>query len=153
VFGLPIEALKYRRQIRDDVPEGDEFRVQLGLTTRAVPDEPIELALAASTLDYQAHRPSRTLRGVRDLGRKQKDLALTNRQVGKLPFIGYFQNDIAFDLIEKFFTFVDVVVGARIGTADDSDHELAVLPDLLVPDRGLEEVPMLVDPFPEIERL
>src|SRR5262249_26073245 len=123
------------------------------LTMRAIPNKTIELALAALTLDDQAHRSGGTLRRMRDPGRKKKDLALANRQIGKTPFVSDFKNDIAFDLIVKLFAFVHVVVGASIGTTDDRDHELTILPDLLVPDRGSEKVPMLVDPFPEIQRL
>ena len=44
-----------------------------------------------------------------------------------------------------------MIVGALVGTADDGDHHVRILPDLLVADRRLEQMLVLVDPFGETE--
>jgi hypothetical protein len=45
-----------------------------------------------------------------------------------------------------------VEIGALVRGADHGDDEVGVLPDLLVADRRLEQVRVLVDPAPEVER-
>ena len=50
---------------------------------------------------------------------------------------------------------IDVVVevGALVGAADHGDHQVGVLPDLLVADRRFRQMLVFVDPFREAESL
>ena len=46
-----------------------------------------------------------------------------------------FRTSVAFELVEELLHGVVVEVGALVRPADDGDHEVCVLPDLLVADR------------------
>ena len=59
---------------------------------------------------------------------------------------------VAPHLVEELLVGIVVVVGAPVRPADHRDDEIAVLPDLLVAHRRLEQVRMLLDPFPEMRR-
>ena len=62
--------------------------------------------------------------------------------------------DVTFDLIEKLFRGVDVVVLACVGTTDDHDDRLPfVAPDHLVADGRLQFCAVLFDPLRQIDRL
>src|SRR5215831_20617239 len=88
-----------------------------------------------------------------DSPRQEEDLAGTNRDVHDVPTLDRFQDHLAFELVEELGSLVDVVVLAAVRPADDHDDEIGVLEDLLVADRGLQQMPVLVDPPLEIEGL
>ena len=72
--------------------------------------------------------------------------------VVRLAALDHLDDDVALDLEEELLAVLDVVVLPRVGPADDHHLELGVLPDHLVADRRLQEVPVLVDPALQIER-
>src|SRR5262245_54551481 len=88
---------------------------------------------------------------MRDVRRKQQDLAFANRHIDVLTVLHSLQQHVAFELIEELFARIDVKVLPRIGTADHHDDELAVAEYLLVADRRLQQVTIFVDPAAEIE--
>ncbi len=63
------------------------------------------------------------------------------------------EKGVAFHLVEEFLVGIVVIVGPVVGAADDGNDEIRVLPDLRVADRRLEQMPVLLDPFLEIERV
>src|SRR5438067_59784 len=154
VRGIAPVVLEDRRKLLDDVGEMERLAVQLAAAAVADPEEGVLLLRQAAALDDQAHRVRGTLRGMRRVRRQQEDLALADADVDALAPLQGAQHDVARHLVEELLPFVDVVVGARVGPAHHGDHEVAVaFPDLGVADRRLEQVAVLVDPFPEVERL
>ena len=78
---------------------------------------------------------------MRDVARQQEQLALVDVDVAELAGGGLdgFEQHAAGVLVEEFGRRVDVVVGARVGAADDHDCEGRVA-DQVVVDGGFEEV-------------
>ena len=70
-----------------------------------------------------------------------------------LPSPMIFKNHVALKLVEELLAFVVVVILAVIRTTHHHDDELRVLEDQFVADRRFEQRAVLVDPFPEVERL
>jgi hypothetical protein len=87
---------------------------------------------------------------VRRVRREQKDIALVQRHLDRLSVLQDLENDVAFELVEKLFAAVHVVIRAAVGTADDHDDELTVLPHALISYRRLQKVPVFVNPLLEI---
>ena len=58
---------------------------------------------------------------------------------------------VAAELPEELLVRVVVEIGALVWPAHHRDDEVGVLPDLLVADRGLEEMGVLLDPALEVE--
>ena len=88
---------------------------------------------------------------MRNVARKQQNLALADRQIDAAAILDGAQEHVALELVEELCARVVVIVLAGIRTADDHDDELGVLEHLLVPDRRLQQVSVLVDPALEIE--
>ena len=108
----------------------------------------VGLAGRAGALDHQADRARhRPLRRVADVGRAggtpRPRGSATSRGRAVLPDA---QDHVARELVEELLARVVVEVGALVGSADDGDDEVAVVPDLGVADRRLELVAVLVDP-------
>src|SRR5690606_35862313 len=99
------------------------------------------------------HRPRRPLRRVRHVRRQQEDLALADRDRPVLAVLDHLELYVALELVEELLALVEVVVLPRVRTADHHDDEVlvAVLEDLRVADRRLEEAPVLVDPPHEVD--
>ncbi len=87
------------------------------------------------------------------MGRQQQDFAGADRHAADGAILVHHQHHVALELIEKFLHRVVVEVGALVGTADDGDHHIGVLPDLNVTDRRLEQMAVFIDPGAKIERL
>ena len=84
--------------------------------------------------------------------RQQKHVAFTQIDALALAVDPQIQIRVAAQLIEELLERIVVIVGAVIRTADDGDDEIAVLPDLLIADRRLQQMRVLVDPALKIER-
>ena len=78
--------------------------------------------------------------------RQQEDVALAHRHVVEIVAVLQLQHHVAAQLVEKLLHGIIVIIGAAVGPADDGDHEIGVLPDLLVADGRLEQMLVLVDP-------
>src|SRR5262245_5645940 len=88
-----------------------------------------------------------------NIGRQQKDVALANGL--SLPLAGMvdvLQHYVSFQLLEQLITGVNVEVSTSIGTTNDHDNELGVLPDHLGPYRRLQQITVLIDPTFETQR-
>ena len=107
-----MEALDYRRQLRDDVGDFEIFGVQRILAMIAIPQESVLLAGPALTLDHQAHRVRITLRRMRHVRRQQQNLAFADRNVDTGAVLNRVQQHVAFELVEEFFAGVVVIVAA-----------------------------------------
>src|SRR3954469_2498811 len=146
--------LEDRRELLHDVGEVERLPVQLAPAPVADPEEGILLLREPPPLDHEPDGVCRPLRGVRRVRRQEEDLAFADGNVDAPALLQRPQHDVAFHLVEELLAFVDVVVGARVRAADDGHHEVAVaFPDLRVADGRLEQVPVLVDPAAEVERL
>ena len=62
------------------------------------------------------------------------------------------QDHLALELVEPLRTVLEVVIGARVRAADDH-HDVVVVDDALVADRRLQQVPVLVDPRLQVDRV
>src|SRR5579884_1976100 len=146
-----VEALEHCGEIGLDVPQHEEFLVQLVVAAFAEPQQTVLLVRQALALDDQADRAGHALRRVRHARRQIEDLAGADRHVARAAVLLDPEHHLAFELVEEFRTLVPVVVAALVRAADHHDDEVAV-DDALVADRRLEQVPVLVDPFAEIDR-
>jgi len=77
---------------------------------------------------------------------------VADRDIDRFAVFLDLDGNVAFELVKKLFALVPVIVLARIRPADDHYDKIVVRINALVPDRRLEQMPMLVDPFFEIER-
>ena len=94
----------------------------------AVPPQCIDTVFRSLLLNDDSQRIRKSYRVVRYVCRQQKHLSLTNRHISKRrgvrrrvgsPRIDGLQQHAAFVLVEPFRRAVDVVVCARIGSADN----------------------------------
>jgi hypothetical protein len=123
-----------------------------GRALRAVPLEAVDRALRPRALDHEAQAPGlRALRRVPHGRRQQEDVAFRQVDARVLPAVQQEQVRVAPELPEELLVRIVVEVGALVRPADHRDDEVGVLPDLLVADRGLEEVGVLLDPALEVE--
>jgi hypothetical protein len=99
--------------------------------------------------------PASALRRVAQVRRQEKDRAFLEIDPSGLAVLHDVEEGVALHLVEEFLVGIVVEIGAAVGTADDGDDEIAHLrfgrPDLRVADRGLEQMPVLLDPFGEVE--
>jgi len=81
------------------------------------------------------------------MGRKQEDFALSDGLALPLAFtVDVLQHHVAFQLVEKLVSRVNVEVSASIWATDDHDHELGVFPNDLGPHRRSQQVTVIIDP-------
>src|SRR5690348_2051591 len=79
-----------------------------------------------------------------------ENLAGADRQVAALAVVLNAQHHFTLELIKELWTFVPVVIGARVGATDDHDDEIAI-DDALVAHRRLQQMPVFVDPALQVE--
>lgn len=121
----------------------------------AKPEEFIYFSGAAVPFEYQTYGACWPLRRMRDTWREQEHLAFADvYDFGLALLVDDFDLDIAFELIKQLFAFFPMVVFAAIGATDDHDDEVRIFDiDLLIGDRGLEQMAVLFDPPAQIEWL
>ena len=103
-------------------------------------------------LDDEPDAVRRPLRRMAHVRRQQEHVAGANRHVARTPVLHDAQHHVARELVEELLERIVVIVGALVGSADERDDEVGVLPDLRVANRRLQQVAMLVDPPGEVER-
>ena len=118
----------------------------------AEPHESVKFAVATLALDDQSNRVGRALRRMRNPRGKQKHFALLDMDVFGLSIIDDLDSNVAFDLIKQLFTFVVVVILARVWTPNDHHNEFRVLVDRSIANRRFQEIAVLVDPRLQVER-
>src|SRR5580692_3232640 len=151
---VAVEFAIQRRQIVDDAFEIDLDAMHQPLAFEAVPLEGIEHAFRALRFDHKTNRSLlRPLRRMPDMRRQQKDFALPDRHVVMLSVVDDLEHHVATQLIKELLDRIVVKIGAPVRAADHGDHQIRVLPDLLVADRRLQQMLVFVDPFREIEGL
>ena len=106
----------------------------------------------AFPLNNEAHGIGTANRIMRHTRRQQKHLALADRHVDRLAVLLYLYNNVAFKLVEKLAPNVPVIILSRIRPADDHNDKFISVINALIPNRRLEQMPVLVDPLFEIER-
>src|SRR5438309_3772731 len=149
-----VKPLEERRKIAHDALQLHLDAVQEMVALLAIPLEPVHDALRPGALDHQADAaPFGALRRMAQVRRHEEDRAFFQLDASRLAAFHDVEKGVAFHLVEEFLVGIVVEVGAPVGPADDGDDEIRVRPDLRVADRGLQQMPVLVDPFLEIERL
>lgn len=85
--------------------------------------------------------------------RKQKDFALFDWNFdGRLAGLFHHANeDIAFQLVEKFFGGIIVIIRALVWPADHGDDDIAIVPNLGIADGRLQFFAIGVNPALKIE--
>jgi 2-aminomuconate deaminase len=147
-----VKPFKNRRELSGDIRQLEKFFVQLLTAFFANPDESIEFTFGAFLFNHQPDRIGRTARRMRRVGREQKNIAFGERNIGGLAVLQNLENDVAFQLIEKFLAAVHMIISAAIRAANHHNDEIAVFPDALVANRRLKQVAVLVNPLLEIDR-
>lgn len=84
---------------------------------------------------------------------KEKHIPLANRNISKCTGLPHPEDHIAFELVEKFLAGIDVEILATVRPRDDGHKELAIGPNLSIPNGRLQRGMMLVDPTLQIKRL
>lgn len=120
-----------------------------------IPFECVQRVLRTWDLNNNSYRFRRTLRRVAHVLRQKKNLALFNRYIQRrFPWRFHdSKNNIALQLIEKFFRRIVVVVAPLVWTAHDRYHQLTVFPDLRISYRRLELLLIFLDPGLKVESL
>ena len=142
---------KYWWQLRHNIGDVQVFLVQFFAAPYADPEKTIVFFGPALAFQHQAHRARWPLWGMRHLGWQQKYFAFADGHINRLAVFEVTQVHCAFELIEKLFAFIDMIIGAGIGAAHDRNHEFTIFPDLPVAHGRLEQVAVFVDPFFEVE--
>lgn len=135
--GRGIEALVQRRQVVDDALQQHLVALDDVATAGAVPLEGVLLALRALVLCHKTEAAGfRPLRRMQDMRRLQEHVAFA--QVDPLVAVALPQQQIgvALELVEEFLHRVVMEVAAAVRPADHCDHEVGLLPDLLVAHGG-----------------
>src|SRR5688572_1820699 len=83
--------------------------------------------------------------------RQQEHLAFADRHLDRFPILLYLYFNIALELVEKLLALVPMVILPRIRPADDHHDEVVVIVNTLIPNRRLEQMPVLVYPLFEIK--
>src|SRR5690606_22117071 len=151
-----IKGVEERRQVLHQALQlgfHTVYQVPATILRFAIPLEAVLQALGPLALNDQAYAVGfGALRRVPDVRGQQKDIALFQVQPFTLTIYPKVQIGVAPQLIKEFFQWIVVVVGTAIGTTHHGDQKVAVLPDLLVAYRGLEQMGVLIDPALEVER-
>ncbi len=149
-----VKPLEERRKIAHDALQLNLDAVEEMVALLAIPLEPVFDALRPGALDHQTDAARfGSLRRMTQVRRHKEDRAFFQLDASRLAAFHDVEGGVAFHLVEEFLVGIVVVVGAPVGPADDGDDEIRVLPDLRVADGRPEQMPVRVDPFPEIERL
>src|SRR3954465_7212061 len=129
-----------RRKLLHDVGEVEGFPVQLVLAVVADPEERVLLVGQATALEDQPDGVRGPLRRVGRVRREEEDLTFADGDVVGFAVFDDSQNDVALDLEKELLALVDVIIGARVRTADHGHHEVAVaFPDLRIAYGRLEQ--------------
>ena len=83
---------------------------------------------------------------------QQEYLAFPDGNIHGLSVLLGLEEDVACELVKKFLVRVVVIIVARVGAAHHHDDEVGVPVDHGIAHRRLEQVAVLVDPVPEIDR-
>src|SRR5271166_945800 len=142
---VAVEGLVERRQILHQMLDLHFDAMNECAAFETIPLERIELS-GPSRLHHQADRALRPLRRMAHMRRQQKYIALKDRHVIELPVIDHLEHHVAFELVKELLNRIVMVIGALVRAADDLHGHLAVLEDLLVADRRLEQMLVLADP-------
>ena len=124
------------------------------MTFPAVPFKAVFRAFGTRNFDDQANRAgSEALRRMTRVFRKQKDLAFLDGNFdGRFAGLFHHANEnIAFQLVEKFLGGIVVIIQARIRAAYDGDDNVAVFPHLSIADGRLQLFAIGVNPALKIE--
>src|SRR5882672_9251478 len=150
---IRVKPLEERRKVAHDALQLDLDAVEKMVALLAVPLEAVPDARGAGALDHQAQAACFwALRRMPHMWRHKEDRAFLQLESPGLPVLHQIEKGVALHLVEEFLVGIVVVVGALVRPADDGNDEIRVLPDLRVADRRLEQMPVLLDPFLEVER-
>jgi hypothetical protein len=134
-----VKAVEHFGKLFNDVAYVQELIVELDAARLAIPNEPVQFAGLALAFNDEADGSSRTTRAVWHARRKQKDFSRPDRDVAVFAvLIDDLERHVAFELVEKLFALVNVVILPSIRTADNHHNEVAVFPYLPIAYRWFE---------------
>ena len=105
-----VEFLKNTLELRGDIFELEILFVKLGVTVLAKPEQTVEFSGAAFAFDDKAYGICAANGVVRNAWRKQEHLAFSDRHVDGLTVLLDLHSNVAFELIEKLFALVPVII-------------------------------------------
>jgi hypothetical protein len=88
---------------------------------------------------------------VPDVGRQEEDVTLADGDVARPAVLPHPQDHVAAQLVEELVAGVVVEVGPLVRAADHGHDEIALVPDLRVADRRLQQLAVLLDPTGEVD--
>jgi len=119
---------------------------------RAIPFEAVKHSQGALTFDDETGAVGFwALRGMADVWRQEEDVAFFEVDTFGFAVDPEREPGVAFDLVEEFFQRVVVIIGAMVRAAHNGDDEVGVLPDLLIANRGFQEMRVVLNPALEIQ--
>lgn len=149
---VSVKFGKYALELRRYILKLEVFLVKFRIAVFAEPEQAVEFAYPTLAFDDEADGVCSADRIVRNTRRKEEHLAFPDRHLDRFAVLLYLHFDVAFELVKKLLAFVPVIVFPRIRSADDHHDKIVVVINTLIPDRRLEQMAMVVDPFFEIER-
>src|SRR5579862_6444255 len=152
---IAVEFFEYRRKVFHNALQLHFGAIHQLVAIRAIPLECVERALGTRNLDDYPDRLSGTLWRMPHVLGKKKDLAFSdgNFQRRFTRRLDHSQRNITFQLIEKFFRGIIMIIAPLIRPADHGDHHLTVFPHLRIADRRLELLFIFIDPLLKIKSL
>lgn len=124
----------------------------MSFRVRAEPAQTIDGILGPFALHNQPNRIRKAARIMRYVGGEQEHFSLTNGHVLELVLADYFEQHVAFDLVEPFFGFVHVVIISRVWPSDYHRDEVMAIIDAEIINGWLEFFAILLDPLLEVNR-
>jgi len=150
-ISVTVKTLKDALKLGGDVLELEVLFVELVVTILTKPQQAVFLSRPPLALNYHPDRVPASDRIMRHTRRQQKHLAFSNRDIDGLSVLLNFYRDIALKLIEKLLTLIPVIVFSRVRPADNHHNKIFSVVNTLIPNRRLEQMPVLIDPFLEVE--
>ena len=145
-----VKALEYGVELVFDIGQMEVLFVDLGIAALAEPHQGILLMGKAFPFDHQTDGIRHALGGMRNMRWQVEHFTGFDRDVARTAVFLDAQDHFTFDLVEKLRTVLEVVIRAFIRAADDH-HDVIGIDDAFVADRRLQKMPVLLDPFMEIE--
>lgn len=148
---VAIELFEDPLELIDNIRELEILFVEFVVALLAEPHQSVQLAVTALPLDHKSDRIFSSDRVMRNAGRQQEHITFADRHLDRLAVFLDKYLDITFELIEKFFAFVPMVILPRVRPAHDHYYKVVIGINTLIADRRFEKVPVFVDPSLEIK--
>ncbi len=147
-----VKAFENALKLGRDVCQFKIFFVEFFVAVFAEPHQTVFFAVAAFAFDDESDRVCAADGIMRNSRREQENLAFADGNVDGFAVFLDFDENIAFELVEKFLAFVVMIILARIRSADDLHDKFRVFVNEFVPDGRFQQMSVFVNPLFEVKR-